>query len=193
MNTMHSFDSTEGDGLQMWSKVAGQLTGVPAPDDFEQAVLLKTALASLPSVESTVASGGEHLSFEQGVFQKAALSKLERVPVPENFEADVLLKIRPVAQTKPAGFPFKNLLYFILPVLFAGGFFALKMNEPHAEAVKSEVTIEKAAPAPVVGIQQKDTAQEQIKPDSTQAAKKKNVKKKRVKKDEWQPTRGTRP
>jgi len=193
MNNIHSFDNSEGDGLEMWSKVAGQLTGVPAPDNFEQAVLLKTAFTSLPSVESTVASGGDHLSFEKGVFQKVAFSKLERVPVPENFETDVLLKIRPVSQTKPAGLSFKNILYFMLPLLFVGAFFALKMVGPSSEPVKAEIAVEKiVTPHPVELVQQKDTAHES-KADSVQAAKKKDVKKKRVKKEEWKPTRGTRP
>lgn len=189
MNNIDSFDNADGEAMQMWSKVAGQLTGVPSPQGFEEAVLLKTALSSLPSVETSVTASAESLSFESGVFQKLAFSKLDRVQAPENFEADVLLKIRQTSKPATSAFPFKNIAFILLPLLFVGAFFFLKPAEKPAEPAKT-VNVEKNVVTPVV-IPPTDTAKKAIAADTVKAEPKKAVKKKRkAKKEEWKPTRG---
>jgi len=186
MNNLDAFDNADGEAMQMWSKVASQLTGVPSPDSFEQGVLLKTALSSLPSVETSVTASAESLSFESGVFQKAAFTKLDRVQVPENFEADVLLKIRQMPKPAPSAFPFKKLAYLLLPLLFVGSFFLLKPADEKVEPAKT-VNVEKKVVTPVnfppvdSAITKADTAKTE--------PKKAAAKKRKVKKDTWKPTR----
>jgi hypothetical protein len=193
MNNIDSFDNANGDSMEMWSKVASQLTGVPAPDSFENTVLLKTALGSLPSVETSLTASAESMSFESAVMQKAALSKLERVQAPENFEADVLLKIRQTAPKPATGaFPFKNIAYLLLPLLFVGAFFALQPSAENIEP-KQTVSTEKNVVPPAV-IPPADSTNSTVKADTAKAEPVKSTKKKRkAKKDEWTPTRGTRP
>lgn len=189
MNNMDNFDNASGEAMEMWSKVAGQLTGVPAPDSFEQGVLLKAALSSLPAVEPSLVASAESLSFEAGVFQKAAFSKLDRVQVPENFEADVLLKIRQMPKPVTSMFPLKNIAYFLLPLLFVGAFFFMQPADKNAEPQKTSVNIEKNA-TPVV-IPPADTTPKAAPADTAKAEPVKATKKKRkVKKDTWKPTRG---
>ncbi|MES2766371.1 MAG: hypothetical protein V4642_10900 [Bacteroidota bacterium] len=187
MNNIDAFDNADGEAMQMWSKVASQLTGVPSPQGFEEAVLLKTALGSLPSVGASVTASVESLSFESGVFQKLAFSNLSRVSVPENFEADVLLKIRQTPQPATTAFPFKNIAYFLLPLLFVGTFFFLNPSDKAVEPVKTG-HVEKNVVTPVnfppvdSVITKADTAKTE--------PKKAVAKKRKVKKDTWKPTRG---